>query len=39
MLWNWYAVDACFISSQWHVRSKGGWFLLLALLLTDRNSS
>ncbi|KAG8933814.1 hypothetical protein FRC02_011136 [Tulasnella sp. 418] len=22
MLWNWYTVDACFISRQWHIRSK-----------------
>ncbi|KAG8757250.1 hypothetical protein FRC14_002248 [Serendipita sp. 396] len=22
MLWNWYTVDACFISTQWHVYSK-----------------
>ena len=25
MLWNWNTVDACFISSDWHVRSKGGF--------------
>ena len=23
MLWNWYTVDACFLSSTWHVTSKG----------------
>ncbi|KAJ2928450.1 hypothetical protein H1R20_g8647, partial [Candolleomyces eurysporus] len=23
MLWNWYTIDACFISKQWHIRSKG----------------
>jgi copper transporter 1 len=23
MLWNWYTVDACFISSTWHIRSRG----------------
>ncbi|KAI0853560.1 Ctr copper transporter family-domain-containing protein [Daldinia vernicosa] len=23
MLWNWYTVDACFISSSWHITSKG----------------
>ncbi|KAL8775651.1 MAG: hypothetical protein Q9209_000147 [Squamulea sp. 1 TL-2023] len=23
MLWNWYTVDSCFISSTWHVTSKG----------------
>lgn len=22
MLWNWYTVDACFLSSTWHVKSK-----------------
>lgn len=22
MLWNWYTVDSCFLSSTWHVRSK-----------------
>ncbi|KAL8291841.1 hypothetical protein RQP46_002099 [Phenoliferia psychrophenolica] len=25
MLWNWYTVDACFISPQWHIRSVGGY--------------
>jgi len=25
MLWNWYTIDACFISSQWHIRSAGGY--------------
>ncbi|GAA5836339.1 hypothetical protein JCM11251_001467 [Rhodosporidiobolus azoricus] len=25
MLWNWYTVDACFLSDQWHVRSAGGF--------------
>lgn len=25
MLWNWNTVNACFISSTWHVRSKGGF--------------
>lgn len=25
MLWNWNTVDSCFISSDWHVRSKGGF--------------
>lgn len=25
MLWNWTTVDACFISQQWHVRSKGSF--------------
>jgi len=23
MLWNWYTVDTCFLSSSWHNRSKG----------------
>ncbi|KAI4193501.1 MAG: hypothetical protein LQ350_008277 [Teloschistes chrysophthalmus] len=23
MLWNWYTVDSCFISSTWHITSKG----------------
>ncbi|RFU27519.1 hypothetical protein B7463_g8830, partial [Scytalidium lignicola] len=23
MLWNWYTVDACFISRSWHITSKG----------------
>lgn len=23
MLWNWHTIDACFISSSWHVTSKG----------------
>ncbi|GFG19139.1 copper transport protein CTR3 [Aspergillus udagawae] len=23
MLWNWYTIDACFLSSQWHVTSRG----------------
>ncbi|KAF8068652.1 Ctr copper transporter family-domain-containing protein [Lyophyllum atratum] len=25
MLWNWYTVDACFISKQWHIRSVGAY--------------
>ncbi|GAA5884062.1 hypothetical protein JCM6882_002120 [Rhodosporidiobolus microsporus] len=25
MLWNWYTIDACFLSEQWHVRSVGGY--------------
>lgn len=25
MLWNWYTIDACFISSDWHVTSNGGF--------------
>ncbi|KAG8157960.1 hypothetical protein KVR01_012232 [Diaporthe batatas] len=23
MLWNWYTVDACFLSSTWHITSRG----------------
>jgi solute carrier family 31 (copper transporter), member 1 len=23
MLWNWYTVDSCFISSSWHITSAG----------------
>jgi solute carrier family 31 (copper transporter), member 1 len=23
MLWNWYTVDSCFISSSWHITSSG----------------
>ncbi|KAI9820421.1 MAG: Copper Transporter integral membrane protein that functions in high affinity copper transport [Thelocarpon impressellum] len=22
MLWNWYTIDACFLSRQWHIRSR-----------------
>ena len=25
MLWNWYTIDSCFISSTWHVRSSGAF--------------
>lgn len=25
MLWNWYTIDACFISSDWHVTTRGGF--------------
>ncbi|KAL1733425.1 Ctr copper transporter family-domain-containing protein [Schizophyllum commune] len=25
MMWNWNTIDACFISEQWHIRSKGEW--------------
>lgn len=39
MLWNWYTVDSCFLSSTWHVKSKGAFagscigviFLVIAL--------
>ncbi|TGO60942.1 hypothetical protein BCON_0031g00190 [Botryotinia convoluta] len=23
MLWNWYTIDSCFISSKWHITSNG----------------
>ncbi|GIJ82758.1 copper transporter integral membrane protein that functions in high affinity copper transport [Aspergillus pseudoviridinutans] len=23
MLWNWYTIDSCFLSSQWHITSRG----------------
>jgi copper transporter 1 len=39
MLWNWYTVDACFVSHSWHITSKGmfagsciGVILLVILL-------
>ncbi|GAA5995210.1 hypothetical protein JCM11641_005642, partial [Rhodosporidiobolus odoratus] len=25
MLWNWYTIDACFLSERWHVRSVGDY--------------
>ncbi|CEJ94911.1 hypothetical protein VHEMI10418 [[Torrubiella] hemipterigena] len=25
MLWNWYTIDACFLSESWHVRSQGAF--------------
>jgi solute carrier family 31 (copper transporter), member 1 len=25
MLWNWYTIDACFLSRTWHVRSAGAF--------------
>ncbi|RXW19971.1 hypothetical protein EST38_g5878 [Candolleomyces aberdarensis] len=25
MLWNWNVIDSCFISKQWHIRSKGAF--------------
>ncbi|KAI9809846.1 MAG: hypothetical protein M1825_000279 [Sarcosagium campestre] len=39
MLWNWYTIDSCFLSSSWHVRSAGTFagtcigvmFLVIAL--------
>ena len=45
MLWNWYTVDTCFISSTWHVRSTAmfagsciGVILLVMLLELLRRS-
>jgi solute carrier family 31 (copper transporter), member 1 len=45
MLWNWYTVDSCFLSSSWHVRSAGmfagsciGVILLVMLLELLRRS-
>jgi len=39
MLWNWYTIDACFISNQWHIRSEVAFtfsvifvFILVALV-------
>ena len=39
MLWNWYTIDACFLSTSWHVQSAGAFagsclgviFLVIAL--------
>lgn len=25
MMWNWYTIDACFISEQWHIRTIGDY--------------
>lgn len=25
MLWNWFTIDACFLSSTWHIRSRGAF--------------
>ena len=43
MLWNWFVVDSCFISTDWHVRSKGVFaasviclFFLVALIEGSR---
>jgi copper transporter 1 len=39
MLWNWYSVDTCFLSSSWHNTTKGmfagsviGVFILVILI-------
>ncbi|EPY49820.1 copper transporter complex subunit Ctr4 [Schizosaccharomyces cryophilus OY26] len=44
MYWNWYTIDACFISKHWHIRSKsmfvgsifGIIFMMMALELIRR---
>ncbi|KAM7188123.1 putative high affinity copper protein [Naviculisporaceae sp. PSN 640] len=43
MLWNWYTIDACFLSSQWQIKSNGafaasciGVILLVVLLEASR---
>ncbi|KAH7101277.1 Ctr-domain-containing protein [Auriculariales sp. MPI-PUGE-AT-0066] len=43
MLWNWNTVDTCFISTDWHIKSKGmfagsviGIFLLVILIELTR---
>ncbi|KAI1374341.1 Ctr-domain-containing protein [Hypoxylon crocopeplum] len=39
MLWNWYTIDACFLSESWQIKSNGGFaglcigVLLLVILL------
>jgi len=34
MLWNWYTIDACFISDQWHIRSKAAFaFTVLSVAI------
>ncbi|GAA6008823.1 hypothetical protein JCM10207_001736 [Rhodosporidiobolus poonsookiae] len=46
MLFNWYTIDACFLTEQWHVRSVGGYvgsligvfFLVVALEAVRRFS-
>ncbi|KAF2664922.1 Ctr copper transporter [Microthyrium microscopicum] len=46
MLWNWYTIDACFLSSSWHITSKGmfagsciGTILLVIVLEALRRAS
>jgi copper transporter 1 len=29
MLWNWYTIDACFLSEDWQIHSQGGFAALL----------
>ncbi|WBW74978.1 plasma membrane copper transporter complex subunit Ctr4 [Schizosaccharomyces osmophilus] len=44
MYWNWYTIDACFITKHWHIRSKGMFvgsifgiiFMMMALELVHR---
>lgn len=43
MLWNWYTIDACFLSESWHIQSHGafaatciGIILLVVLLEASR---
>lgn len=43
MLWNWYTIDACFLSSEWQIKSEGafaasciGVILLVILLEASR---
>jgi copper transporter 1 len=45
MLWNWYSVDTCFLSSSWHNTSKGmfagsviGVFILVILIEAVRRA-
>ncbi|KAL0570725.1 Copper Transporter integral membrane protein that functions in high affinity copper transport [Marasmius crinis-equi] len=34
MLWNWYTVDACFISEHWQIKSGGGYAgMLIAIFV------
>jgi copper transporter 1 len=46
MLWNWNTVDSCFLSSTWHIRSKGmfagsviGVFLLVIAIEAVRRGA
>ncbi|KAL1666208.1 Ctr copper transporter family-domain-containing protein [Schizophyllum commune] len=46
MMWNWNTIDACFISEQWHIRSKAdyagsivGIFFLVILVEWTRRAS
>ncbi|KAG9118951.1 Copper Transporter integral membrane protein that functions in high affinity copper transport [Ceratobasidium sp. 392] len=34
MLWNWYTIDSCFLSEQWHIHSKVGFaFSVIGIFL------